>query len=81
MIRCDLTTGVAVFLSLIMAVFGVWTFYFIRRKHANDTNQGRITQCPYCGNMMSDYSHKDIVMCSVCHSYLEVRDENYGKKK
>ena len=82
MIRCDLATAVAFFFVLMsIGLFCIWFFDIIRRKFLNDADKGRVSQCPYCGNMMLDYLNKNIVICSVCHSYLEVRDENSGKKK
>jgi protein-arginine kinase activator protein McsA len=78
MIRIDPSFGVGFFFAaLLLGVFVVWLISWAgqRKKREDAREMSRLRRCPYCGHTFTDYLVKDIVICPLCKSYLEGKND------
>ena len=75
MIKLDFSTGIAIYITIILIlVFGRWIFYTLSGNQCNLNDSKYIWQCPYCTYVFFGYMDKDTQNCPRCKSYISTDD-------
>jgi hypothetical protein len=66
------------FAVLLLGVFAAWQISWVGRNKKDEGSAGisSLRRCPYCGHAFNEYLAKDIVVCPLCKSYLEVNNDS-----